>query len=191
MSQDTIIRRGDMFVTAQVHEVHLAQAYMQMFKEGTLGVVFHQHIPTLREFLNEFLAVGNRIVCGCFRDIPGGKPLLCGLAWAFGTTGMGEFKRCEVGEWFSKEAMRKSERNGSLQFSQMALSIFFDISKIDVVFGVTPTPNRLAVKFARAMGFDLIGPIPDYCVWNGKLCAAWISHLSRAQWNQRYGSKYL
>lgn len=179
---DTIIRSGNLIVTPTVHEIHLAQAYLRMAEEGTLDIVFHQSIPSLRDFLAEYMSVGRRIVSGCFRERDGQPPEFCGMGWAFGTTQMDKFFKCELGEVFFK---RQSKKTDNLQFGKMLLEMFFTSHKIDVAFGVTPEPNKLALRYAQKLGFDLSNPIPDYCTWQGRLVPGIISHMSREQWFER------
>lgn len=179
---DTVLRLGDLVVTPVVTDVLLAKAYIKMLEDETLDVVFHQKRPTMQEYLAEYLTQGRRITLGCFREIEGREPEFCGLGWAFGTTQMGTFLKCELGEVFFK---RQSRRTDNLTFGRMMLSMFFEHYKIDAVFGVTPEPNRLAVRYAQKMGFSLHGPVPQYCSYRGELCAGWISHMSREQWLER------
>lgn len=153
-----------------------------MIEEGTLDVVFHHSIPSLRDFLVEYMSVGRRIVCGCFREREGQSLELCGLGWAFGTTQMGKFFKCELGEVFFRCQSRKTD---NLTFGKMMLEMFFTHNKIDVAFGVTPEPNRLAVRYAQKLGFSLHGPVPNYVTWKGRLVPGWISQMSREEWFER------
>lgn len=183
MSNCNILRHNNLIVTPAVTEIHLAQAYIRMQEEDTLSTVFYQGVPTLQDFLAEYLTHGRRITLGCFRAIEGESKLeFCGLGWVFGAVTMDKYSRAETGMVFFK---RQSSRLDNLTFGHMMLSSFFNNYKIDAIFGTTPEPNRLALRYAQKLGMQLIGPVPNYATWHGEMTAGWISHISRSQWLER------
>lgn len=178
----SIIQCGDLVVTPVTTEYHLAQAYLRMLEEGTLSTVFYESAPTLRDYLNDYMTAGRRVTLSCFRLVSGKQPELCGLGWAFNAVRMGDKFKAEVGMWFARRQTRQSE---NLKFGQMMLECFFTQHNIDVIFGFTPEANKLALRYSQKLGFDLIGPVPDMCSWNGALAPGWISHLAKSQWTER------
>ncbi len=67
----------------------------------------------------------------------------------------------------------------------MMFDVFFVKYEIDALFGTTPDENKLALRYAQRVGMSLHGPIPDFCTWQGKLTAGWISHIGRENWLAR------
>jgi RimJ/RimL family protein N-acetyltransferase len=67
-------------------------------------------------------------------------------------------------------------------YGRMMIAWSFDQLKLDALYGTTPERNRAAVRFSEKLGFELHGPLPNYCTWEGELCAAWISAMTKARW---------
>ncbi len=177
-----ILRHNELLVTSALTDRLLAQAYFRYEEEGLLPVIFYQGVPTLKQFLDEHLEPGRRIAIGCFREMPDGPAEFCGLGWVFGAAKMGDFLKAECGMAFFK---RQSNKKDNLLFGRLMLRLFFDCYGIHVIFGTTPEPNKLALRYSQKLGFDLIGPVPDLATWNGELCPAWVSHMSREQFLER------
>lgn len=176
-----ILRRGNLVVTAQVTDDLMAQAYLIYRKEKTLPIIFFQSIPTLKDFLDAHMEAGKRIVLGCFRiDEKARTVEFCGLGWISDAVKMGDFLKAETGIGMFRCAGRDS-----LEFGKMMLTLFFDTYDINAIFGVTPEANKLALRYAQKLGFDLSSPIEDYVSWEGEPAAGIISHMSKAQWCER------
>jgi len=58
----------------------------------------------------------------------------------------------------------------------------FSTTPIDHMFGTTPDKNREALAYIKRIGFQLYGPIPNYCMYNGEYTGAYKSHISRKEW---------
>lgn len=176
-----ILRRGNLVITPCVTDSLLAQAYLTYQKEKTLPIIFYQSEPAIRDFIAAHLEVGKRIVLGCFRvDDKTQHIEFCGLGWVDNPVRMGGFTKAETGIGMFRCAGRDN-----VEFGKLMLESFFTQHNIDVLFGCTPEPNRLALRYAQKLHFDLSSPIEDYCTWQGKLCAGVISHMSKAQWQSR------
>jgi len=176
-----IVRNGNLVVTPCVTDLLLARAYLNYQKEGTLPVIFYQREPTISDFIKAHMEVGTRITLGCFRvDEETKKVEHCGLGWVSDAVRMNSFTKAEIGI-----GMFRCAGKDNLAFGKMMLQSFFSKYAIDVLFGTTPEPNRLALRYSRKLGFDLAGPIPDYCSWRGALTDGWISHMSKSQWLER------
>ena len=177
-----IIRNGDLIVTPVVTDINLANAYLRMLEENTLDTVFCQGRPTLTDFMREYLTHGKRITLGCFRERGEGEPEFAGMGWVADAVRLGKYMRADTGMVFFKRQSRKTD---NLMFGRMMLGMFFDTHKIDVIFGTTPEPNKLALRYAEKLGMDLSSPVPDMCPWNGELVPGVISHISKSQWMER------
>jgi len=177
-----IIRNGDLIVTPVVTDMHLARAYFNMLEENTLDTVCYQGRPTLTAFLAEYLTHGKRITLGCFREREDQEPEFAGMGWVSDAVKLGKHMRADTGMVFFRRQSRKTD---NLMFGRMMLGMFFDTYKIDVIFGTTPEPNKLALRYAQRLGMDLSNPIPDLCSWHGELVPGVVSHISKAQWMER------
>jgi len=182
IAEDVIIRCGDLIVTPTVPELYIAKFYIMMVEEGIIDTVFFQSRPSLRDFLEESLTPGRRLTLGCFRDRGERGIELCGLGWAFNSLKIGNFLRCECGMAFSTRQSRKTD---NVTFGKLMLQSFFQVHNVDAIYGSTPEPNKLALRYSAKLGFSLHGPIPDACSWKGVLTPVWISYLSKNQWLER------
>lgn len=178
----SVLRSGNLIVTPVVAEFLLAKAYITMVEEGTLDVVFYQSAISLRDFLEAYLTHGKRITLGCFRELPDGRMEFCGMGWAHNAEKMASYVKSECGMVFFK---KQSSKRDNVAFGKLMLQSFFTQHNVDVIFGTTPEPNKLALRYAQKLGFDLIGPIPNYCSWHGELAPGWVSHISKSQWEER------
>ncbi len=178
---DGILRRDNLVVTPCVTDALLAQAYLTYQREKTLPVIFYQQIPTITDFIKAHLEVGKRIVLGCFRVDDKTKAVeFCGMGWVADSVQMNGYTKAETGIGMFRCAGRDS-----LEFGKMMFSCFFQQYDIDSLFGVTPEENKLAIRYAQKLGMSIHGPIPQYCTWEGRPTAGWISHISKEQWQER------
>lgn len=181
MADKKIIQSGDLIVTPVLTDRLLAEAYIQMEKEGTLDVVFFQSVPSLSSFLEAHLAGSNRVVLGAFRERQGGDPEFCGLSWIMNPLNIGNYIKAETGICL----FRKNVGRDSINFGKMMLESFFTQYDVSCLFGVTPENNKLALRYAQRLGFSMHGPIPDFATWQGKPTGAFISHYSKEEWIER------
>lgn len=156
---------------------------MRMVEEDTISTVFYQAVPRISAFLADFLTAGRRVTLGCFREREGQSPELCGLGWVFESVTMDKYVKCETGMVFFK---RQSDPRDNLKFGQMMLRMFFERYPVDVIFGVTPAPNKLALRYAKKLGFGLTEPVPYYCSYHGELVPGVISYMSKEDWAHLY-----
>lgn len=180
------LRYGAHVIDPHLDDITLAVAYMRLFEEDLLKVVWYQGVPTLKDFLATH--TDGRTVLGCFyheEDAPPNSAVLCGLGWVGHKSVMHGYSKAETGMvFFHKNIPDKAKKSREL-FGKLMLKYFFDHNDIDCLFGTTPEPNRLALKYAQKLGFSLHGPIPDFVTWQGQPTAAWVSHLSKAEWLER------
>jgi|SRR5579872_207376 len=159
---------GTLIVTPGLTADWLARAYFQMRAEGILPVVFFNEEPDIASFLRWFTRP-EAVVCGCFRD-----SVLRGLGWVSAQEKMGNYRKAEVGMAFFR-----NRGPDALAFARMMLTLVFERYPIDFMYGTTPASNKLAIRFARKLGFTITGPLPNYCLWKDLPCGAYISSLSR------------
>lgn len=181
MPDEGVITYQDLIVTPCITDRLLAIAYLKMEAEGTLDAVFYMGRPSMKEFIDGSLEAG-KVVLGCFRQKQDdSEPEFCGIGWVVKAERLSGFIKAETGMCF----FRQTKNTDNLTFGRLMLGSFFSRHNVDVLFGLTPEPNKLALRYAKRLNFDMIGPVPDLVAWQGKLCPGWISHMSKEQWMER------
>jgi hypothetical protein len=170
----------DLRIIQLTDESLLAKAYLAMDRDGTLGTVFYQGKPTVSSFIKGCLDPGT-VTLGAFRLVDDIAEF-CGIGWVMNATRMNGLIKAECGTCYFK---KQSNRKNNVVFGRLMLQAFFENFDIDVIFGTTPEPNRLAIAYAQKLGFSMHGPIPDFATWNGELAPAWISHMNKTEWLER------
>jgi hypothetical protein len=177
-------RYKDLVVTPAVNDEILASAYFRYKSEGTLDTIFYQGVPSLYNFMTAYLQP-ERTTLGCFHQYgPDDHDIeLCGLGWVGPSLYCGDnYKKAETGVGFFR---KQRDRRNNILFGKMMMAMFFNNFAIDALHGTTPIENKLAVRYAEAVGFKMYGPIPNSAVWKGKPTAAWVSSISKAEWLER------
>ena len=63
----------------------------------------------------------------------------------------------------------------------------FDVVGLDVLGGVTPKANRAALSFIHRLGFESVGEVPGFVLYNGERTSAVVSYLDATKWRLRNG----
>jgi RimJ/RimL family protein N-acetyltransferase len=169
---------GDLLVTPLVNEETLATIYLQFKKDGILDTVFHERNVSLRWFL-DFLMNEKTDVLACGRLKSDGSMELCGIGWINCYFQAADKLKCDVSHGFMKQFWGHGL---PLTWCRLMLDWTFTSRKADVVYGVTPEPNRLAVAFARKLGFTMHGPVPYWSQFRGEACSCYIDTMTRDEW---------
>jgi hypothetical protein len=176
----------DVEIDGKVYGVRLApgqdwigKAYFRLKQESLLPVFFHEN-PTVS--LSEFLAWAmNATVLGCFAN-PDDPTLdtteLMGAVFVRNSKKIGEDLTIEVGEFF----FRGVQHRYTELFGKMGVSFCFRVLKVAAIFGVTPVNNRVGCRYPKCLGFEQLGPIPNFVGWGGKSVPAILSFLTRERW---------
>jgi RimJ/RimL family protein N-acetyltransferase len=164
----------------------LAQSYFQFEQDDTLDVIFHERVPPLSEFLQEFSNPSRTVLT--FGEADGDVINLCGLGWINQVKNMfGKLRWAETGAGVFKKYWG---RNRTKVFVSMAVEYAFCELKLDAIHGVTPAPNRSMLRLLKELGFDLAGPIPLMTLWRGDVpCSAYISTMEAERWRDLGRSK--
>lgn len=140
----------------------------QMVKEGTFHRVFYDgHITTPEQFLESMQKPANVPVF--FFD--GSEPL--GFAWLNGVSG---------GLAFAHFGGTLAAKGRSVRVGQMAVRYWFkNFEFLELILGITPQPNRIAVRFIERIGFRVLGEIPGmlWDAYQAERVSAVISYLKR------------
>jgi hypothetical protein len=171
---DGALRRGNLVVQPSASDVILAHAYLRFRADGQLEQIFSEGIPSLTWFLQHY---GQAQVLSCFIE-ESSRMDLVGLGWLNTLTEAGpQNRKADCGMAFFRGV-----RHEKMMFGQMMLEWAFEDAGLSVLYGTTPAPHRRALMFSQMLGFKLIGPLPEYTLWEGQPCAAWISCLTKEQW---------
>jgi RimJ/RimL family protein N-acetyltransferase len=76
-----------------------------------------------------------------------------------------------------------------MEFGEMMLDYGFESLGIEVAYGTTPKPNKLACRFAERLGLEVVGVLPIYGPWmseNGLVtpCDYQVACLTREKWEK-------
>lgn len=161
----------------------LAQAYLKVEAGGLLPVVFHEGVPDLAWFLARF---SKEPTLACWAKVSYNTSFnlnyqLAGLTWFNSITRVGgtDQRKAETGLFFFREFQH---HGWTAIWSHMSTEWAFENLGIDAIFGLTPAPNRAAVRFVRSLGWNLYGPVPGYTSYDEKPCDAWLSAMTKSRW---------
>jgi RimJ/RimL family protein N-acetyltransferase len=92
--------------------------------------------------------------------------------------------KCEVGFAFLPDVHRSTT---PMDFAGMMIDWGFSSLNMEVMYGTTPKPNKLACRFAERVGFTVAGTLPLYGPWMGEdgqvgPCDYQVAALTREQW---------
>lgn len=181
-----------LLVTPLVSEEMLAVAFLRFKAEGLLDRIFSEQQASLSWFIKHYMRDEISMLACLKEDYSTKQMTPCGLAWIVNKTCVGStaapvFYKAECGEAF----FRHTSPRETLEFGQMVVDWAFENCGILSLYGTTPEPNVVAVKYARRLGFDVRGPFPDYTAWVDEKtgqrgpCGAFISVMSKQQWEAR------
>lgn len=178
-----------LLVTPLVSEEMLAVAFLRFKAEGLLDRIFSEQQASLSWFIKHYSRDEISMLACLKEDLATKQMSPCGLAWIVNRTSVGNppvFYKAECGEAF----FRHTSPRETLEFGQMVVDWAFENCRILSLYGTTPEPNHVAVKYARRLGFNVHGPFPNYTAWvdeSGQRgpCGAYISVMSRDQWHER------
>lgn len=176
---------AQLFIKTGLTEELLAAAYLLLQRDGLLDTVWYNGAPGLSDFLR-WHRDKDKLYLGAFvrptLDAGDSELHLAGLGWLWSIQGPPGGRKAEVGFAYLKEhhGTRIPE-----ELTRQMIQYCFDDLEMDALYGTTPEPNKLAIRFSKRLGFSQVGPLPAYCTWHGQPCGAIISYMSRAQWEQQ------
>lgn len=176
---------GRLLVTPLVTEDLLASAFLRFSSEGLVDRIWQEGVPSLSWFLKQYSRENGVQMLACLKEDENQRLTPCGLSWICSKVAVANtLTKCEVGEAF----FRHTNPSDTLDFGKMSLDYIFEDLGVDVAYGTTAEKNRVAVRYARAMGFEMFGPIPKYTTWKNKVtgeydvCGIWISCMTKERW---------
>jgi hypothetical protein len=156
----------------------IASLYLNLKAQGRMDDIFYSAPYDINTFMA--WAKGVSIFYGVFKD-----NVVVGCGWVDVPVVMecesGRYRKAEIGFGFCNQCSVFQ----ALQAGREMIEMTFDLYQIDYLFGTTPSPNKAALAYAKRLGFQLFGPIPNSCSFRGKLESTYISHISKDLLNGR------
>ena len=173
---------GNLFVSP-LDQDNAAYAYLMLKREGMLENFYSMGVPDLATFMARHCFATGCLALGGFVSSGEGSELAgIGLMPQPQASPCGLVVKSEVSEVFLR---KHQHRSVTLPLAKMMLEWVFDHSQVTVIYGTTPTPNRAAMMFMKALGFNhMLGEIPFYATWHGKECGVIVSWLTRKRWEE-------
>lgn len=180
-------RFGALCVAPQLTDELLATAYLRLKRDKLLETIHHERVPSLTEFLKMHSSPGS-IALGAFIDRAEAPNVrmkagydFCGLSWVFDREDIAgvNMSKASVGFAFFRHAAHPQEK---IALGKMMIECFFERWNIDILFGLTPAPNRAALNYAEQVGFRISARIADFCSWEGALTEGVYSSLAKTDW---------
>ncbi len=161
----------------------LVRIYWRLKEEDLYRVVFHDNPDMdLLQFMNFFsspavlLQVVHFVEGDQIKDISG-------LSWLVGLEQYAGRQRA-TGSFL---AFRKYQTPTMTEhMAKMVLQYWFEQLKMDIVTGMTPEENVLALRFIKRIGFQELCRIPDYMALNGKITDCIVTMMNAGQYRQMY-----
>ncbi len=176
-----LYRCGELGMSTALTDELLAMAYLRFKAEGQLETIYYEGVPTLTECLHASLKP-DRACLGGFVDNN-----LAGVCWVFDHQRMGHLSRAELGFGFFADVATSRQK---VELGRLAVDVIFTNFRVDVLTGKTPSENRAARRFTRACGFTMQAePVQNLIVWEGALSSAYLSTLSKTDWQARQAAK--
>jgi RimJ/RimL family protein N-acetyltransferase len=167
-------------------DLHAAQLYLLLYHDGVLPMYFHEGVPSITAWL-KMVADPRNVFYECWVGNEDSERVdIVGMISGTGYTKVGEGGKLEAGMVFCKSVQR-ADSAVALEFAEIAMDMTFEAEDLKIValFGTTPSPNVVALRFMKRMGFKECGRLPLYCTWESKPVDAVISVLTREMWYAR------
>lgn len=149
----------------------------KMANQGLDREVLHNQVM-MEAALVEFLE--KEALTSIFVDMNG---RFAGLAWLTNvekcdtlSKGLGAF--CFFREFWIPSVTRA--------YGEILLGHWFNILEMDLIYGITPVPNRLAQRYCRRLGFRYTPcPIPGFVSYHNETVDAVVCTMTRNEFNSR------
>lgn len=167
----------ELFATTLWDDKVLANFYLRLDAAGQADKVWYQSEHSLSWFLNWSHCPENGTVILGKRI--GESVELCGIGWVsnkqeLGNTG--QYKG-EIGFAFLPEVSIWD----AVKLGRIGLRFISQTFDIDFFYGATPSRNKHAVAYAKRLGLQMFGPIPNHCIYLGEPDALWFSYVAASE----------
>lgn len=168
-------------------EVFLPGLWKRMHDDGTFAMFFHEGPEMNFVQFGAFLTHSDeRVQLIIGHDEEGNAKEHAGILVLRNIFISDQVKRAVGNFLFFREYW---DRHDTQQLGQAVLDHWFGTMGFDVIAGVTPRTNRAAIAFIKRLGFQLIGDVPNFTLYDGKPSASATSFMTKAMWQAHKGSK--
>lgn len=164
-------------------EVFLPGLWKRMHDDGTFNMFFHEG-PEMNfcQFGAVLAAPCDKVQLVIGHDAEGNAKEHAGVVILMHILYNDVVKRAVGNFLFFKEYWHRAD---SYQLGMAVLDHWFGNMKFDVIAGVTPRANRAAIQFIKRLGFQIVGDIPNFTMYEGKQCASVSSFMTREMWAKK------
>lgn len=164
----------------------LVTLYYRLKQEDLYDTVFHDNPDMdLYGFMN-FFSTPSVMLSLC--SLVEGEQVqdIAGMAWLVGPEQFGTRKR-GLGSFVSFRDYHQPALTD--QMGRMVLQYWLDYLGTDVVVGMTPAENQLAVRFIKRLGFEELFRMPEYSNFRGRICDTVVTRMTKEQYHNLYGGQ--
>jgi RimJ/RimL family protein N-acetyltransferase len=159
-------------------EIFLPGLWKRMHDDGTFAMFFHEG-PEMSFVQFGTVLASSRIQLIIGHDSEGTAKEHAGLLMLDHILINENVKRAVGNFMFFREYWH---RHDSLEIGHAVLDHWFLNMGFDVIAGITPRANRAAVQFIKRLGFQIVGDVPNFTMYEGKQCASATSFMTREMW---------
>ena len=156
----------------------LRKIYRRIVDEELDVEVFHDE-PLSEDQFVEFIDSGE-IMASIFVHLEAGR--IAGLAWLDKVEETTAVKRAAASVVVFRDFW---DTTTSIEFGRIFLGHTFNVLGLDVVYGITPEPNRLSRLYIARLGFEHKATLPGFCSYKGQATDARISMITKDQFNSK------
>lgn len=162
----------------------LVELYNRLKADGLYETVFHDNPKmNLLEFMNFFshpstlLQVVYLVDGDTFTD-------MAGMVWLSGVEAYAGKQRA-VGSFVAFQKYQTPAMTDPM--TNMVLDYWFNCLNMDIVVGMTPSENHLALRFIKRIGFKEMCRLPSYMALRGQITDCVITFMDKEQFKSIYG----
>jgi RimJ/RimL family protein N-acetyltransferase len=168
-------------------EVFLPGLWKRMHDDGTFGMFFHEGPDMSFVQFGAFLTrTDERVQLVIGHDSEGTAREHAGMVVLQHILYTDAVKRAVGNFLFFHEYWN---RHDTMDLGRAVLDHWFGTMGFDVIAGVTPRANRAAITFIKRLGFQVVGDVPSFTLYDGKPCASATSFMTKQTWIARKGGK--
>ncbi len=150
--------------------------YRKMVAQGLDREVLHNHAMMEAEFVD--FANGEALTSIAL-DLNGSY---AGFAWLQNIEETETLKKGMAAFMFFREYWAPQITEA---FGKICLGQWFNVVGMDVIYGLTPTPNKLARRYCQRLGFKYTAEIPGFVSYHGAPCGAGVGTMTRDEFNAK------
>ena len=172
-------------MTMPITEQFLPGIWKRMHDDDTFGMFFHEGPDmTFGQFLQSIASPGQIIQIVCGHDKDGNAKEHAGLLMLNHMILHDKVKRAAAHFCFFREYWN---RHDSADIAFAAMQNWFDVKGFDTLVGTIPKQNRSANQFVKRCGWQVLGDVPMFTIYQGEPSAATVSYMTRSMWNKLKG----